>query len=154
MAEIVTLSVRASGLTSLPLLDLPPVDSGKGPSGHQLLLVGARSHLTTPWGCRRSPAPGCLRPTLGRGRARVVGCCWTNVIPDFMSKSITHHMHDPGSIVSHIRPKVFTDNQISRIKYDYYYINNISKDYNDSQWNGTAEDSITPQERQPRQHVA
>jgi hypothetical protein len=55
-------------------------------------------------------------------------------------------MHDPGSIVSHIQLKVFTDNQMSRIKYNYYYINSIYKDYNDSQWNGTAGDSITPQE--------
>jgi hypothetical protein len=28
-------------------------------------------------------------------------------------------------------PKVFTDNQMSRIKYNYY-INNVSKDYDDS----------------------
>jgi hypothetical protein len=62
-------------------------------------------------------------------------------------------MHDPGSIVPHIRPKVFIDNQMSRIKYNYY-INNISKDYDDSQRNGTAKDSITPQERQPGQHIA
>jgi hypothetical protein len=41
-------------------------------------------------------------------------------------------MHDPGSIVLHIQPKVFTDNQMSRIKY-HYYINNISKDCDDSQ---------------------
>jgi hypothetical protein len=52
-------------------------------------------------------------------------------------------MHDPGSIVPHIRPKVFTDNQISRIKYNYY-INSVSKDYDYSQRNGTAEDPITP----------
>jgi hypothetical protein len=31
---------------------------------------------------------------------------------------------------------VFTDNQMSRIKYNYYYINNVSKDYDDSQRNG------------------
>jgi hypothetical protein len=43
---------------------------------------------------------------------------------------------------------------MSRIKYDYYYINSVSKDYDDSQWNGTAKDCITPQERQPGQHVA
>jgi hypothetical protein len=49
--------------------------------------------------------------------------------------------------------KVFTDNQMSRIKYNYY-INNVSIDYDDSQRNGTVEDSITPQERQPGQHVA
>jgi hypothetical protein len=50
----------------------------------------------------------------------------------FTPKSSTHHMYDPGSIVKHIRPKVFTDSQISRIKYNYY-INNVSKDYDDSQ---------------------
>jgi hypothetical protein len=48
-------------------------------------------------------------------------------------------MHDPGSIVPHIRPKVFTNNQMSRIKYNYY-INSVSKDYDDSQQNGIAED--------------
>jgi hypothetical protein len=73
--------------------------------------------------------------------------------PVFMPKPSTHCMHDPGSIVPHIQPKVFTDNQMSRIKYNYY-INNISKYYNDSQRNRIAEDSITSQERQPRQHVA
>jgi hypothetical protein len=54
-------------------------------------------------------------------------------------------MHDPGSIVPHIRPKVFTYNEMSGIKYNYY-ISNVSKDYDDSQWNETAEDSITPHE--------
>jgi hypothetical protein len=63
----------------------------------------------------------------------------------FMPKPRTHHMHDPGSIVPHIRPKVFTDNQMSRIKNNYYYIYSVSKDYDDSQRNGTAQDSITPQ---------
>jgi hypothetical protein len=63
-------------------------------------------------------------------------------------------MHDLGSIVPHIRPKVFTDNQMSQIMYNYYYTNSVSKDYDDSQWNGIVEDSITPQERQPGQHVA
>jgi hypothetical protein len=52
-------------------------------------------------------------------------------------------MRDPASIVPHKRPKVFTDNQMSRIKYNYY-ISNVSKDYDDSQWNRIAEDSITP----------
>jgi hypothetical protein len=64
--------------------------------------------------------------------------------PVFMPKP-THRMHDPGSIVPHIRPKVFTDNQMSRIEYNYY-INSVSKDYDDTQWNGIAEDSITPRE--------
>jgi hypothetical protein len=50
----------------------------------------------------------------------------------FMPKPITHRMHDPGSIVPHIRPKLFTDNHMSRIKYKYY-ISNVSKDYDDSQ---------------------
>jgi hypothetical protein len=63
-------------------------------------------------------------------------------------------MHDLGLIVPHIRPKVFIDNQMSRIKYNYYYINSVSKDYDDSQWNETAEDSITPQELHPGQHIA
>jgi hypothetical protein len=66
--------------------------------------------------------------------------------PNFIPKPCTHRMHDPGSIVPHIRPKVFTDNQMSRIKYDYYYINSVSKYYDDSQQNGIAEDSITPYE--------
>jgi hypothetical protein len=73
--------------------------------------------------------------------------------PVFMLKPSTHRMHDSGSIVPHIRPKVFTDNQISWIKYNYY-ISNVSKDYDDSQRNGTAKDSITPQEWQLEQHVA
>jgi hypothetical protein len=72
----------------------------------------------------------------------------------FMPKPSTHRMHDPGSIVPHIQPKVFTDNQMSRIKYNYYYINSVSKDYDNSQQNGTAEDSITLQERQLGQHIA
>jgi hypothetical protein len=70
-----------------------------------------------------------------------------------MPKLSTHHMHDPGSIVPHIRLKVFTNIQMSRIKYNYY-ISNVSKDYDDSQQNGQAKDTITPQERQPGQHVA
>jgi hypothetical protein len=63
--------------------------------------------------------------------------------PVFMAKSNIHCMHDPVSIVPHIRSKVFIDNQMSRINY-YYYISSVSKDYDDSQRNGTAEDSITP----------
>jgi hypothetical protein len=49
-------------------------------------------------------------------------------------------------------PKVFTDNQMSRIKYNYY-ISNVSKDYDDSQWNRIVKDSTSPQEWQPGQHV-
>jgi hypothetical protein len=79
---------------------------------------------------------------------------YDNIIPSFTPKSSTHHMYDPESIVPHIRPKGFIDNQLSRIKYDYYYINSVSKDYGDSQQNGIVEDSITPQEQQPGQHVA
>jgi hypothetical protein len=41
--------------------------------------------------------------------------------------------------------KVFTDNQKSRIKY-IYYINNVSKHYDDSHRNEIVKDSITPQE--------
>jgi hypothetical protein len=72
--------------------------------------------------------------------------------PIFMLKPCTHRMHDPESIVPHIRPKVFTDSQMSWIKYDYYIIN-VSKDYDDSQQNETTEDFITPQEWQRGQHV-
>jgi hypothetical protein len=61
----------------------------------------------------------------------------------FIPKPGTHRMHDPGSIVPHIRPKVFIDNHMSQRKYNYY-ISNVSKDYNDSQRNGTTEDYITP----------
>jgi hypothetical protein len=49
--------------------------------------------------------------------------------------------------------KVFTDNQMSRIKY-IYYIDNVSKDYDDSQRSETAEDSITPWKWQLGRHVA
>jgi hypothetical protein len=49
----------------------------------------------------------------------------------FMPIPGTHRMHDPGSIVPHIRPKVFTNIQMSRIKY-IYYISNASKEYDDS----------------------
>jgi hypothetical protein len=44
----------------------------------------------------------------------------------FTPKPCTHRMHDPGSIVAHIRPKGFTDNQMSRIEYNYY-IDSVSK---------------------------
>jgi hypothetical protein len=42
---------------------------------------------------------------------------------------------------------------MSRIKYNYY-INIVSKDYDDSQWNRIAKNFITPQEQQPGQHTA
>jgi hypothetical protein len=42
---------------------------------------------------------------------------------------------------------------MSQIKYNYY-INNVSKDYDDSQQNKIVKDSITQQEQQPGQHVA
>jgi hypothetical protein len=71
----------------------------------------------------------------------------------FMPNPSTHRMHDLGSIVPHIWLKVITDNQMLPIKYNYY-INNVCMDYDDSQLNGIAKDSITPQGWQPRQHVA
>jgi hypothetical protein len=73
--------------------------------------------------------------------------------PVFIPNPCTHCMHDLGSIVPHIRLKVFTNKQMSWIKYNYY-INSVSKGYDDSQWNGIVKDSITPQEWQPGQHVA
>jgi hypothetical protein len=41
---------------------------------------------------------------------------------------------------------------MSRIKYNYY-ISNVYKEYDDSQRNRIAEDSINPQEWQPGQQV-
>jgi hypothetical protein len=60
-----------------------------------------------------------------------------------MTQDLLFHTYDP---------KGFTDNHMSQIKYNYY-ISNISKDYDDSQRNGTAEDSITLQEWQLGQRV-
>jgi hypothetical protein len=62
-------------------------------------------------------------------------------------------MHDTGSIVPHIWPKLFADNQMSRIEHNYY-INNVSKTKTTLKRSETAEDSITPQERQLGQHIA
>jgi hypothetical protein len=61
---------------------------------------------------------------------------WLLSYPVFMPKPCTHHMHDPVSIVPHIWPKEFTDNQMSWIKYNYY-ISNVSKDYDwlSTEWN-------------------
>jgi hypothetical protein len=61
----------------------------------------------------------------------ISNCGMDHVIPVFMPKSSTHRMHDPGLNAPHIWPKVFTDNQMSQIKYNYS-INNVSKDYDDS----------------------
>jgi hypothetical protein len=60
--------------------------------------------------------------------------CQNQVLIVFMTQDQLFHTYGP---------KVFTDNQMSRIKYNYY-ISNVSKDYDDSQQNGTVEDSITP----------
>jgi hypothetical protein len=52
-----------------------------------------------------------------------------SVIPCFHIKQITHYMYymyDLRSIVSHICLKVFTNNQISQIKYNYYISNRRS----------------------------
>jgi hypothetical protein len=81
------------------------------------------------------------------------GCHNLLPYPVFMPKPTTHRMHDPGSIVPHIQRKVFIDNQMPRVKYNYYYINSVSIDYDDSQRNRITEDSITPEEQQPGQHV-
>jgi hypothetical protein len=103
---------------------------------------------------RRSSASYATSPTFASWvSSRNISDSDSNVsYPVFMPKPSTHRMHDPGSIVPYIQPKVSTDNQMSRIKYNYY-ISNVSKDYDDSQRNGTTEDSITPQEWQSRQHV-
>jgi hypothetical protein len=69
--------------------------------------------------------------------------CQNQVLTVYMTQDQLFHIYDP---------KVFTDNQMSQIKYNYY-ISNVSKDYDDSKRNRTAEDSITQQKRQPGQHV-
>jgi hypothetical protein len=50
-----------------------------------------------------------------------------DVIPDFASKTKYSSYVYPGSIVPHIWRKVFTDNQMLRIKC-IYYIDIVSKD--------------------------
>jgi hypothetical protein len=60
--------------------------------------------------------------------------CQNHVLIVCMTQDQWFHTYDP---------KVLTDNQMSQIKYNYY-ISNVSKDYDDSQQNGTVEDSITP----------
>jgi hypothetical protein len=58
---------------------------------------------------------GGLRSHEGGGQ-KLEGARWLSAelsYPIFMPKLSTHRMHDPGSIVSHIRPKVLTGNQMS-----------------------------------------
>jgi hypothetical protein len=71
----------------------------------------------------------------------------------FMPKPSTHCMYAHDQLFHTYGQKVFTDNQMSQIKYNYY-ISNVSKDYDNAQQNRIAKDSITPQKRQPGQHVA
>jgi hypothetical protein len=47
--------------------------------------------------------------------------------PIVQAKSSTHCMYAQDQLFDIYGPKVFTDNQISRIKY-IYYINNVFKD--------------------------
>jgi hypothetical protein len=47
--------------------------------------------------------------------------------PIFMPKPSTHRMYAQDQLFHTYRQKVFIDNQLSRIKYNYY-INNVSKD--------------------------
>jgi hypothetical protein len=48
-------------------------------------------------------------------QAHAIRSVWVPAVsyPVFMLKPSTYHTHDPGSIVPHIRPKVFTDIQMS-----------------------------------------
>jgi hypothetical protein len=50
-----------------------------------------------------------------------------NLLLGFIPKPSTRRMYDSGSIVPHIYSKLFTDEQMSQIKY-IYYINNVSND--------------------------
>jgi hypothetical protein len=78
--------------------------------------------------CRVSGAP----PVTGKAPTTAMDSDEALSYPVFIPKLSTHRMHDPISIVPHIRLKMFTDNQMSRIKYNYY-INSVSKDRDDSQ---------------------
>jgi hypothetical protein len=51
--------------------------------------------------------------SLGGHRCTIHGWGPCLSYPVFMPKPSTHRMHDPGSNVSHIRPKGFTENQMS-----------------------------------------
>jgi hypothetical protein len=61
--------------------------------------------------------PGYSRKSTSHGSigtgAPTAACTRTLSYPVFMPKLSTHRMHDPGSNVPHIRPKVLTDNQMS-----------------------------------------
>jgi hypothetical protein len=50
--------------------------------------------------------------SIGTGAPTAAHTC-TLSYPVFMPKLSTHRMHDPGSNVRHVRPKVLTDNQMS-----------------------------------------
>jgi hypothetical protein len=55
----------------------------------------------------------CIRRDLLVKNCILVGTGCKTVIPSFFAKPSTHRMHDPGSIVPHIRSKVHIDNQMS-----------------------------------------
>jgi hypothetical protein len=63
--------------------------------------------------------------------------------PVFMPNQVLNICMTQDQLFHTYNPKVFKDNQMSQIKYNYY-IYNVSKDYDDSQQNGTMKDFITP----------
>jgi hypothetical protein len=63
--------------------------------------------------------------------------------PIFMPKLSSHRVYAQDQLFHTYGQKFLTDNQMSQIKYNYY-IDNVSKDYDDSEWNETMEDSKTP----------
>jgi hypothetical protein len=66
-------------------------------------------HRRVPLGPEFFPGTTMFGESPPAGRNRPVKLSY----PVFISKPCTHCMHDPGSVVPHIRPKVFTDNQMS-----------------------------------------
>jgi hypothetical protein len=75
-------------------------------------------------------------------------------MPDFASKTpSTHHMCVHDHLFHTHKHKMFSDSQMSRIKY-IYYINMSLKTKAALLQNGTTEDSITPQEQQLGQRIA
>jgi hypothetical protein len=71
------------------------------------------------------------------------------VIPSFYAKTKYSSYAWPRiNCFTHMAKSVYRYPNVTNKEF-YYYINSVSKDYEDSQPNRTVEDSITPQERQP-----
>jgi hypothetical protein len=73
--------------------------------------------------------------------------------PILQTKPSTHPMCAQDHLFHTHGHKVFTDSQMSQIKYNYYINNNVLRTKTTLKRNGIAKDSITPQEQQPGQRL-